>query len=148
MPFTSRRDAKDAIFNVIKPVLDAAITATTLDRVYWSPTAQDRPTSGNISWALVDLVHISGEIANINGLSSNGTRRYMRTALLTIQIYEPSGFGRKIGDELGEQLENVMQGKVDPEALIFRSVFTSEAQTQRPWDISSVSATVIYNVFE
>lgn len=147
MPYTTRRAAKDAIFGLVRPIMETLKDERKLDRVVWDAKPENRPTEATKAWARVTLVHGAGGQANLNGCPASGQRRYNRTAILAVQIFEPSGEGRVLGDEIGERIEQALQGRTDADALTFTNVFTSEAGTDGPWDQSNTTATVEYDLF-
>lgn len=152
MPFTDRTAAKDAILGVLMPVIEALRDDGTLpsnpdEGVAWDAKAADRLKEGDKPWLRIGLVHTGGEVANLGGHPANGRRRYDRTATLTIQIFEPSGEGYELGDAIAERFEAVLRGRIDPESVTFRQVFSAEAGTDGPWDITNTTAIVEYDLF-
>lgn len=153
MPFASRTAAKDAIFGVLSEVLEALAFEGVIDPeagdkgVAWDGKAAERAKSGKKPWLFIQLSHGGGNVANLNGQPGSGRRRYNRTGLLTIQIFEPSGEGREVGDAIADRLEAVLEGRIDPESVTFRQVFSAEAGTEGIWDITNTTAVVEYSLF-
>lgn len=149
MPFTSRAKAKDAILTEVRKVVDALLDERAIEKAIWDAKPESRPSEATKTWIRVTLTHVPGsaQVGSLNGCPESGSRRYNRTASLGIQIFEPSGNGREVGDAIGERFENALQGKLDAEALVFRNVGTTEAGTDGPWDQTNTTATVLYDVF-
>jgi hypothetical protein len=134
--------ARDEIHGQFRTAWIAAGYGTSVPVIYRDAPGLSPPTSG--SWARVTVQHQEGFQATLGG--TDGTSRYRRLGVVTVQIFTDYGEGNVDGDTLATVAKNAFEGAVtSPGGVIFRNVRTPEIGQSGQWFQTNVLADFEYD---
>jgi len=122
MSFSSRRDAISEILGLFRTAWLGAGQSD--DRVKYDNVGKSAVPSGQTPWARVVLRHTDSDQASLSG--ANGTQRWERTGLLTVQIFTPPGKGLAESTDLPTIIQNAYEGQTTASGAWFRDVAVNE----------------------
>ena len=118
----TRNEAIDEICAIFKAAWDATGYG---ERVkYDNISKKSLPPDGEIPWARVTLRHATSAQASLAG--EVGTRRFRRTGVLTVQVFEPIGSGLSGTTDLPKIVQESYEGVVSTGGVWFRNVRINE----------------------
>lgn len=118
----TRQEAVDDMLALFKTAWDATGHGS---RVKYDNVGQKSlPPSGQNPWARVVLRHTTSRQASLAGESGN--RRFRRTGVITIQIFQVVGNGLTGGTDLAKIIQDAYEGVTSPGGAIFRDVAINE----------------------
>lgn len=118
----TRKEAIDEIGALFKAAWDTTGYGTRVK--YDNVGTTSVPPADQVPWARVSLRHVTSRQASLAG--ANGTRRFRRTGVLTVQVFEPPGRGLSGGTDLAKIVQDAFEGITSPGGVIFRDVAINE----------------------
>lgn len=106
--------ARDDILTLIKAAWDP-----TGFKMLYDDVADEIPTTPT-TWARTTVKHNLGSQASLSG--AFGTQRYLRTGLIIVQIFTPSGEGLSNLDVSAKIIADAFEGKISANGVWFRNV--------------------------
>jgi len=116
----TRTEAVDSILSLFK----AAWDTTGYEAKYDNVACKSAPPDTQEPWARVVLRHTTSRQASLAGESGN--RRFRRTGVLTIQVFEIAGNGLTGLENTAIIVRDTFEGVTSPEGVIFRDVTINE----------------------
>lgn len=104
------------------------------------------PTSTKTPYGRVIITHNPG-VGGESGLTGGtGTRRYLRTGVILVELFTPKGDGLALADQLVAIVARCFEG-VDlvPSGVWFRGVRHTEVESDGAWAQTNVLATFEYD---
>lgn len=129
--------ANDEILTLFKTAWD-----TTGHPALYENLAGEPPTTP-VPWARISLRHGTGGQTALSG--ADGTRRYDRIGILTVQIFIANGKGLSEGYTLGKIVVDAFEGKTTPSQVWFRDVVNKEIGPDGEWFQFNVTAEFVYD---
>ncbi len=141
MPGT-RTQARDDILTLVKSISDKFPDLTMI----YDDSREDIPDAEQIpltSWARVIIQHGPGGQTGLT--NHDGVRRYTKTGLLTIQLFEPSTDGLQLADSVSDAFETEISPASTSIGVWFRNVRSNEVGNDGPWFQTNVIAEFTYD---
>lgn len=144
MTVPDRKTAIDSINGLFLAAWTAAPASQSADRIKWDNVgATSTPPAGAEAWARFVLRHGPSAQATLSG--TQGNRRFRRTGVITIQIFQPSGRGLTGGQDLAKIIQDAYEGVTTPDGVIFRGVQINEVGEDGDFFQTNVVTTFEYD---
>lgn len=131
----------DVANDEILAFFDAAWTGTGLLALYENVHG-DKPTAQE-AWARVSLRNAPRGQTSLTG--ANGTNRFDRTGILTVQIFIPNGQGLSQGYNLGKIVIDAFEGKTTASQVWFRNAGITPIGPSDEWFQLNVTVEFSYD---
>ena len=118
--------ARDDILAVLKAAWDP-----TGHPMAWPSVAFTGPPLPPSPWARASIAHNAGRQATLAG--ADGTRRWRRQGILTVQIFTGVGSGLAVSDSLSKIVVDAFEGATTPRQIWFRNVRLIEIGPDGDW---------------
>lgn len=137
----TRKEAVDEICAVFKTAWD---TTGHGSRVKYDNVGNTSvPPSGQDPWARVAIRHATSAQASLSG--TVGSRRFRRTGVLTVQVFEPAGQGLSGTTDLPKIVQDAFEGVSTPGGVWFRDVAINEIGPDKSYFQTNVVAFFEYD---
>lgn len=132
-------EGRDAILGIFKTAWDT----TGYSVVSWDGSVGEVPT-GNDPWARALVRHVTGGAATIGQVG--GRRRFRRSGLVTIQLFDRVGDGMTRLDQLAKLVSNAYEKPAAPgHGVWYRNVRVNEVGQSGDWLQLNVIAEFTYD---
>lgn len=143
MPAT-RTEARDQVMEVVRTAAIAAGIAAS-DVIYDAKERRVPESSAVRPWCRVSLKHQDGSKRSLTG--NHGRSRFVRNALLTVQLFVKSGDGLAASDAAVPYFTSRMEGQSTPGGVEFLDVTANEIGEDGPWYNTNIFARIEYDEF-
>jgi hypothetical protein len=129
---TSIATARDDILSLFYSAWNAGPPSQGIAVVY-DDTMGSTPKDGQpaLPWARAVVKHLNGGQASLANF--NGTSRYRRAGIFTVQVFTPYGGGLSLSDTLVSVIVNAFEGKASTNGVWFRQVRINEVGQDGLW---------------
>ena len=131
----------DAANNEILAFFKTAWDTTGLIALYENIEGEKPPAQ--VAWARVTIRHGAGRQSSLSG--GNGTSRFDRDGILTVQIFIANGQGLSQGYILGKVVTDAFEGKATASQVWFRNVIVKEIGPSDEWFQFNVTIEFTYD---
>lgn len=120
----TRAQAIDEMLALAKTAWETTANQTGTRLKYTNVGSSSVPPTGQDAWARIALRHVTSGQVSLAGV--DGTRIFTRNGVLTVQVFEPSGFGTAKTVDIPEIMKNAYEGKTTAGGVVFSEATINE----------------------
>ena len=140
----TRTEAKDAMFAIVKAVVDVE----SLHAVYedTDPGNSDQKPDSSVNWVRVQIRHRAGASTSLS--SPGGIQRHQVDGFILVEIFTVPGDGNVSADYLAQEFEDAFR-EVSPhdQTVWFTDVYSQEVGNTDGWFKTNMVAEFHYDIF-